>query len=173
MNQSFKIMIDIIVFIIIYILFFYPKWKKEKTLAINTLMYIYLMGVLYFTLMPIILDLPFCLNHHYIPMNLNAFEDLFMHRGDALRQVILNIIMMVPFGILLPIYKTNKKQKCNILYTVLMTMLFSLFIEIIQTLIHSYSSSDITDIITNTIGGFIGYIIYIIFKPIINKIFKI
>ena len=31
-------------------------------------------------------------------------------------------------------------------------------------------SSDITDIITNVVGGIIGYLIYLVFKPLVNKI---
>ena len=42
----------------------------------------------------------------------------------------------------------------------------SLCIEILQPLIVGFRSSDITDIITNVIGGMLGYGFYIIFKPV-------
>ena len=52
----------------------------------------------------------------------------------------------------------------------LYTFLLSLGIEILQPLINGFRSSDITDIITNVMGGIIGYIIYLIFKPLTTKI---
>lgn len=163
--MNYKIIIDIIVLVILYFVFFYKKWKNNRTIIINTTMYFYIIGVLYFTLMPIITEIPFIFNHPYVSMNLNLFEDLFMHRGDYIRQIVLNIIMMIPFGFLLPICRKNSK----ISYVTCMTLIFSLCIEIIQPLIHGYSSSDITDIVTNTIGGFIGYIIYYLLKSTIKK----
>ncbi len=64
---------------------------------INTIMYIYLSFVLYFTLMPIISALPFVFNHSYVPMNLVPFIDILDDRGDFIRQVVLSIIMTIPF----------------------------------------------------------------------------
>ena len=61
-------------------------------------MYVYLSFVLYFTLMPIIVKLPFILNHPYTPMNMVPFVDVLLGRGDFFRQVVLNVIMTIPFG---------------------------------------------------------------------------
>ena len=54
-----KEIIDFIVLIVIYIFIFYKKWKSQgkDVLFVNTIMYIYLSFVLYFTLMPIITSL--------------------------------------------------------------------------------------------------------------------
>lgn len=41
-----------------------------------------------------------------------------------------------------------------------MTLALSLSIELLQPLINSARSADITDVITNTAGGLIGYIFY-------------
>lgn len=102
-----KVLIDFIVLIIIYFLKFYRKWKVKgrDVLLINTIMYIYLSFVLYFTLMPIITSLPFMFNHPYHLMNLEPFADVIKGRGDFFRQVILNIVMTIPFGFLLPLVK--------------------------------------------------------------------
>ena len=43
----------------------------------------------------------------------------------------------------------------------------SLGIEILQPMISDVRASDITDIITNVMGGIIGYIFYVVFKPMI------
>ena len=105
---------------ILYIFIFYKRWKvKEKDiLFINTMMYIYLSLVLYFTLMPIITSLPFVFNHSYIPKNLVPFIDVSTGRGDFIRQVVLNIVMTIPFGFLLLLIKNKKTNVMNtVLYT--------------------------------------------------------
>ena len=166
-----KIVVDFIVLIILYIFVFLKIWKKEgkDKLVIKTLMYIYISFVLFFTLMPIIASLPHIFDHSYVFMNMNLFSDVFRGRGDFVRQVLLNVIMTIPFGLLLPL--TNKKY--NFIKVVLYTFLFSLCIELLQPLINGVRSSDITDLVTNTCGGIIGYIFYLIFKPLINKILSI
>ena len=128
-------------------------------------MYIYISLALYVTLMPIIVSLPFIFDHPYTLMNLIPFDDYFSGRGDTIRQIILNVIMMMPFGFLLPMVK-----KQTISSTLGWTFLFSLGIEVLQPLINGARSADITDLITNTFGGFLGYLLYLAFKPIIYKI---
>ena len=164
-----KEIIDFIVLIVIYIFIFYKKWKSQgkDVLLVNTTMYIYLSFVLYFTLMPIITSLPFIFNHPYTPMNLVPFIDVTFGRGDFARQVGLNIIMTIPFGFLLPFIK---KENTKLLKVIFYTFLLSLSIEILQPLINGLRSSDITDLITNVLGGIIGYIMYLIFKPFTTKI---
>lgn len=165
-----KKLVDFIVLILIYFFVFYKKWKKngKYTLLINTVMYVYLSFVLYFTLMPIVTSLISKINHHYQykPMNLVPFIDVLNGRGDFVRQIGLNIIMTIPFGFLLPLVKKENDKLHKVIFY---TFLLSLSIELIQPFIGA-RSSDITDIITNTIGGIIGYIIYLLFKPIIIKI---
>ena len=48
--------------------------------------------------------------------------------------------------------------------------MLSLGIELLQPLINGLRSSDITDLITNVIGGIIGYVMYLVFKPLTTKI---
>lgn len=164
-----KELVDLGVLIIIYVLKFYKKWKSKgkDILFINTLMYVYLIFVLYFTLMPVLTSLPFMFNHPYTPMNLTPFIDVLNGRGDFVRQVVLNVIMTVPFGFLLPLIK---KENAKLPKVIFYTFLLSLSIELLQPLINGFRSADITDIITNVTGGIIGYIIYLIFKPLTTKI---
>jgi len=167
---NIKILIDFIVLIMIYFLKLYKKWKskgKDK-LFINTLMYIYLSFVLYFTLMPIITSIPFIFNHPYKPMNLIPFIDVSSGRGDFIRQVGLNVIMTIPFGFLFPL---TKKENQKFLKTVLYCFLLSFIIELLQPFTFS-RSSDITDIITNVAGGIVGYMFYLIFRPLTNKVLE-
>ncbi len=164
-----KELVDFVVLIIIYFWKFYKKWKEKgrDVLFINTIMYIYLSFVLYFTLMPILTSIPFIFNHPYDPMNLVPFVDILNGRGDFIRQVGLNVIMTVPFGFLLPL---TKKENIKLLKVIFYTFLLSLGIEILQPLIDGFRSSDITDLITNVLGGIIGYTIYLILKPLTAKI---
>lgn len=164
-----KVLVDFVVLIIIYFWKFYKKWKEKgrDVWLVNTTMYIYLSFVLYFTLMPIITSLPFIFNHPYDSMNLVPFIDVLNSRGDFVRQVGLNVIMTIPFGFLMPLVK---KRNARLLKVVFYTFLLSLGIELLQPLINGFRSADITDLITNVIGGIIGYVMYLIFKPLITKI---
>jgi len=165
--KSLKLIIDFIALAMLYAFVFFNKWRargKDKLFA-NTLMYIYISLVLYVTLMPIIASLPFIFNHPYKPMNMIPFDDYFAGRGDSVRQIVLNVIMMMPFGFLLPIVK-----KQNMIYCLCCTFLFSLSIELIQPLINGFRSADITDLITNTMGGLLGYLLYLVLKPLVDKV---
>ena len=105
-----KYLIDFMFLTLLYICVFFRRWKRKSNdvLFVNTLMYIYLSFVLYFTLMPMITSIPFILNHSYVPMNLVPFIDVSKERGDFLRQIILNVIMTMPFGFLFPITQNRK-----------------------------------------------------------------
>lgn len=161
--------IDFIVLIILYIFVFYKKWKAKgrDILFVNTTMYIYLSFVLYFTLMPITTSLPFIFNHPYDAMNMSPFIDVLNGRGDFARQVGLNVLTTVPFGFLVPL---TEKKNVKFFKVVLYTFFLSLGIELLQPLIDGFRSSDITDIITNVTGGIIGYIIYLLLRPVTTRI---
>lgn len=164
-----KYLIDFIAIVLLYAFVFLRKWKSKgrDILLINTLMYVYLSFMLYFTLMPVITSLPFILNHPYSPMNMVPFVDVLTGRGDFIRQVLLNVIMMVPFGFLFPL---TRNPAAGFGRTVFSCFLVSLGIELLQPLINGFRSADITDLITNTIGGMGGYVLYIAFRPITSWI---
>ncbi len=69
-------------------------------------------------------------------------------------QIILNIILFIPFGFMFPIIH-QKLSKSTIAYGAL----FSLAIEIMQY-ISGRGLADIDDLINNTLGAVIGYFIY-------------
>lgn len=165
-----KYLIDFIALALLYAFVFFGKWKSKgkDRLLVNTLMYLYLSFVLYFTLMPIITSIPFVLNHPYTPMNLVPFIDVLKGRGDFFRQVVWNVIMTIPFGFLFPLTQ-NKTAKFS--GTVFFCFLMSLGIELLQPLINGFRSSDVTDLITNVIGGMLGYGFYVLFKPVVFWIF--
>lgn len=159
-----KYFIDFIALALVYVFVFFRKWRRKgrDILLVRTLMYVYLSFVLYFTLMPVITSVPFILDHPYRFMNLVPFIDVSLGRGDFSRQIVLNVIMTVPFGFLFPL---TRNGTAGFGTTVLFCFLMSLGIELLQPLINAFRSSDITDLITNVIGGAIGYGVYVIFKP--------
>ena len=163
-GDTMKYLVDFTALALLYVFVFFRKWKIKGTdkLLVNTLMYIYLSFVLYFTLMPIITSLPSVLNHSYVPMNLVPFIDVSAENGDFFRHIVLNIIMTIPFGFLFPLTRNGNAGLCR---TVLFCFLMSLGIEILQPFINDFRSSDITDLITNVTGGVIGYILYVVFRP--------
>lgn len=163
-----KYLIDIVALGLLYVFCLFRRWKRagRDVLFINTLMFVYLSFVLYFTLMPVITSLPFIFNHPYRFMNMMPFVDVLSGRGDFFRQVLLNVIMTVPFGFLHPM---TRKPAAGFGRTVLLCFLMSLGIELLQPLLNGFRSSDVTDIITNTMGGMIGYGLFIIFRPVISS----
>ncbi|MCR4923128.1 MAG: VanZ family protein, partial [Lachnospiraceae bacterium] len=67
---------------------------------------------------------------------------------------ILNILLFIPLGLLLPMIRENMKEK-----TVVLTgFVLSLFIEISQFILMA-GSCETDDLITNTLGTWIGYLI--------------
>lgn len=67
-----------------------------------------------------------------------------------------NVVAFIPFGFFLPVIKC----KCrSFFYMVFFSFEFSLLIETIQ-LISKVGSFDVDDLLLNTIGGVIGYLIF-------------
>lgn len=163
MKYLIKYLIDFAVLILLYAFVFFRRWRAQgrDRLLVNTLMYAYLSLVLYFTMMPVIASIPFMLDHPYKPMNMVPFIDVSLGRGDFFRQVLLNIIMTMPFGFLFPLTR-DKRAKFGV--TVFFCFLMSLGIELLQPFFDR--SSDITDLITNVIGGALGYCLCVVFKPV-------
>lgn len=155
---------------LIYFLFFYKRWikKSKKDLVIKTLMYIYIVMVLFVTLMPFPIPFGATNNLFLESVNFVPFRDLISNYNGAVREIILNVVMMMPFGFLYPIIK-----KKNILNTVVSTLIFSLIIESSQLLSAWWGSLDsrsfdVTDLITNTLGGLIGFLIYMISSKLVK-----
>lgn len=163
MKYLIKYFIDFLVLVFLYAFVLFRKWRTQGKdgLLVNTLMYAYLSSVLFFTMMPVITSIPFMLDHPYKPMNLVPFVDVLLGRGDFFRQVVLNVIMTLPFGFLFPLTR-GRSAKFGV--TVFFCFLMSLGIEILQPFFDR--SSDITDLITNVIGGVLGYGLYAIFRPV-------
>lgn len=150
-----RIVPDIVLLGLMYIFVFYKRWKNDDHLILKSILYLYFCGVILVTLMPFVVNLPFVFNHPYKGMNMRPFEDLIMARGDYVRQIVLNIIMMIPFGVLYPLIYKAKLHK-----TVWRAFQISLAIELVQPFISIARSADITDILNNVLGAILGYSVY-------------
>ena len=75
---------------------------------------------------------------------------------------ILNVILFVPFGFFLPLlYKKYRNMK-----TVALTgFLFSLAVEFVQ--LFDWGSSDVNDLMTNTAGVCVGFLVYCLLSRIL------
>ena len=78
-----------------------------------------------------------------------------------------NVIGFIPFGMILPVIwpKTGK-----VLRILLLSFEFSLCVETIQ-LVWKVGSFDVDDLILNTLGGVIGYLLFWICNKIRRKIY--
>lgn len=148
---------DFVVLVFVYFIVFYRKWKEmgHLRLFLRTVFYCYLCMVVYFTLMPVLASIP---NFYLYPagtINLSPFIDIAEGHLNAETEIILNILMMIPFGFLLPLIMQRSP-----LAIISAGFLTSLAIECIQPFLNPYRAADITDLITNTVGTIIGYFLY-------------
>lgn len=107
-------------------------------------------------------------------MNLNLFSSyveayhdigVVLKNNVLLRNLILNIILFIPLGILLPWY-SDKLRRMYIV--VLIGLLATLAIEFTQHF-NGYGTFEIDDALNNTIGTLLGYCIFMIFYRLKNK----
>lgn len=164
-------MMNFFILLLIYAFVFYPLWKEKTTFQffLHTFMYIYITLVLFVTLMPFPLPLGNTNNLFLESANFIPFRDLYFGYGDAKKEMTLNIFMMIPFGFLYPLL-TNKKLTT----TVCTAFLFSFTIELLQLIGvwwgNHARSFDVTDLITNTTGGLLGYLLYLFIKTLTNRL---
>lgn len=77
----------------------------------------------------------------------------------ALMNLLGNILIFMPFGALMTFF--YKRKRFVVLWVTTISCAFSCAIEIIQ-LVTRVGSCDVDDVILNTIGGFLGSLIYYI-----------
>ena len=81
-----------------------------------------------------------------------------------LKEVLYNIIVFVPLGVYVQIFKEERKTAAKCMVVLLTSFLF----EIVQ-FVFAIGASDITDIIGNTLGGIAGILLCIMMKKIAPK----
>ncbi len=104
---------------------------------------------------------------NYIPFveTIKRFRNDFADIHISLYNVIGNILLFIPLGFCIPLF-FNKKNKLS--KVILYGFTASLTIEVLQ-LFTPYSITDIDDIIFNTLGTVIGFIIFNIIYTILKN----
>ena len=157
-------------FLYIGIVFYYVKYKKRKVpyIIVFTLFVAYMAEVLKYTQFPICLNADMeelnrqCVN--YIPFHFLSIEDV--------ETFVLNIIITVPFGFLVPIL-----YKCDWRKIIVSGILFGAITEIIQAGVEAFVGVnmhriDMNDVIANFSGVVIGYAGYCLLRILLEKIFQ-
>jgi glycopeptide antibiotics resistance protein len=99
-------------------------------------------------------------------VNFTLFDTI--NRYDTLdKQVAGNFIMLLPLGIYLPLLHRKLRKISGFFAVLLISFLVSVGIETLQ-LATSYRSTDVDDIMLNTIGACLGFFIYEIIKRVVT-----
>lgn len=130
------------------LLFWQIKLNKNTSPARNILLVllgIYIIAVFYLTGIPDVKS--------FSPQfNINLIPSIPLRQYSV--HYVLNIFMCIPFGLMLPcLWKCFSKLR----FTLLAGFFFSLGIEILQLL--TFRVTDIDDLITNTLGTAMGYLL--------------
>lgn len=148
--------IFIIPIVLLYYIYLKKKGKKQTLPHIITVLVFcyYIIGVLTMTGIGKL--------HSFSPrMVLIPFADMLKGPIDT----ILNILLFVPLGLLLPFLYKKYRNTGSIALT---GFLFSLSIEILQ--MFGRGATDINDLITNTAGAVLGYLLYKLLIKITKKV---
>lgn len=166
-----SILTAFISFIIYFISLLFLNKKNKLTLKYGicfTLMYVYAVLVFHITILPLPLDksgvesLSMFVTGNYI--NIIPFKDISGYGWFSFfRQIVGNIIMFMPYGFLL---QSITKNTQNIKTVAISAFKVSLLIETLQLIICTFIIKapfrifDINDLIMNTFGAIVGYIMY-------------
>lgn len=98
-------------------------------------------------------------NYRYNLVPFREIERFWKYRGElgihSLYNLAGNILGFVPAGFFIPMLWRNKR---GFLFTVCVTFQMSLLVEILQ-LIYRVGSFDVDDLLLNTLGGVLGYLL--------------
>lgn len=164
---SFAVLFGALI-LIFYIFYAIIKKLQIEKIFLTSAIIIYLAAVVCVTLFPIKLHSPAVYFGEYMCYNIKPFFTIKnMLRTDTkymIYQILGNVFLTVPYGIFVMV----SKEKCSIIGLIFIAVLFPACIESTQMLVgvtigNIYRIIDIDDIILNTIGVIIGYLIVLPF----------
>ena len=160
-----RIIISVIAFAVFCAvsIFLYKKHKVNKLqCSAAILLSLYIVVLLYFTVTG-------RYSHEEYEYKINFFTSyrwFFQYNGEqVLRQLLINLVMLMPVGFLLPVV-INAKHKY--LITMALSLLLTVFIETMQ-LITKCGSFEIDDIINNFVGAVLGMLLYVLCIKLIKQ----
>jgi glycopeptide antibiotics resistance protein len=120
------------------------------------LLVLYLVTLTWVVLFKLTFNISRVLNYHHRSLNLVPFGASKIVNGRIdFGEIILNCVFFIPFGLLLNV----NFKKADFLSKLSCILLYSVAAELIQY-IFAIGATDITDVISNTAGGFLGLILY-------------
>ena len=123
---------------------------------------LYFVFSLYFCAVYAVVGLP---NITYIRFDPHFNFTPFAYMFSDLRSTILNVILFLPLGFFLPIlWKKYRSIGASVLFGFCM----SLLIEVLQ--LFTYRATDINDLMTNTLGTILGYLLGILTLKLIPSL---
>lgn len=150
------------------------RWRFRHTVC-WLLFLAYLAGLLYFVFISDYFGRSGQLGDEY-RYNLTCFKEI--HRFWYYREAVGfswaainlfgNVVCFLPFGFFVPILK---KKRMNLFVMTFCTFCFSLLIETLQ-LVLKIGVFDVDDLFLNTVGGAVGYILYVIARGIYHALEK-
>jgi len=161
LHKAIEILLSIIVLIPLFSLLNKVRFHSAKHTVLYFILAVYLSAVYLFVGLPTLQFLRFELSLTLTP---------FLPMVKDFKNTLLNIILFVPLGIMLPfLWKKYSTLKNTLLFGFVM----SLSVELLQ--VFTYRATDINDIIANTLGTVLGYSVFQImssFFPSITKTAK-
>jgi glycopeptide antibiotics resistance protein len=129
------------------------------------LLALYLVTLIWLVLFKLSFNISKVLDHHHRSLNLIPFAAPSIVNGKInFDEMIYNCLFFIPFGLLLNV----NFKKVGFLPKFIFILIFSLTAELIQ-FIFAIGATDITDVITNTLGGFLGLKLYDLGNKFINN----
>ncbi|WP_163652199.1 VanZ family protein [Listeria sp. PSOL-1] len=180
---TFSVLV-IAIAIVIYLCFFLVRWihKKEKieNIIFKTCLYVYSCGVIKYTLFPVLISSQLLKDRaeditgpffNLIPFH--TINEIFSIRIniESIMQIVLNIVLFVPLGILLPLC-FNKISWKTVFLIGLSTSICIELIQLMQNIIYQapFKFTDIDDIMLNVFGNVIGYVLFLTCKPLFQRL---
>lgn len=146
LNKLVEILISIIIMIPVFGVLNKVSFHNTKKTVLYFLFAAYLSSVYLFVGMPTLQFMRFDISLTLIP---------FLPIVADCKNTILNIILFIPLGIMLPfLWKRYHTYRAMLFFALTM----SLAIELLQIL--TYRTTDINDIIANTAGAVLGYFVF-------------
>ncbi len=135
-----------------------------RKIVCKGLLALYLVLLTWLVLFKLKFNISTVLHSHHRSLNLGPFAAPSILNGKInYSEIIDNCLFFIPFGLLLNV----NFKKVGFLPKLAFILVFSLSAEIIQY-IFAIGASDITDVITNTLGGFLGLKLYDVSNKYIN-----
>ncbi len=99
-------------------------------------------------------------------VNFRIFDT--MNRYEVFsKQMIGNAIMLLPLGIFIPLLNRKRRKFSGLFIVLLVSLVVSVGIEVLQ-LATNYRSTDVDDVILNTLGACAGFLIYQLIKSLMS-----